>query len=42
VPPCPQNAWRSRQNAAMMLDHVDQFFRDAIGASPKSGASMQV
>jgi hypothetical protein len=39
---CVQNVWRSRQNAAMMLEHVDQFFRDAIGAGPKSGSSMQV
>jgi hypothetical protein len=37
---CVQDVWRSRQNAAMMLDHVDQFFRDAIGAGPKG--SMQV
>lgn len=37
---CVQNVWRSRQNVAMMLDYVDQFFQDAIGAGPKS--SMQV
>ena len=37
-----QNAWRSRQNASLMLDHVDQFFRECIGAGPKSGVSLQV
>lgn len=32
-----QNAWRSRKNAALMLDHIDAFFGEALSAGPPNG-----